>query len=177
MRCKSYCLFLLVPLLFSCRHEVKQESNASPYFTHFITDDGSVLRGVNFNVSPEELKKTEKSKLYESTADHLFYEFTFPKDSTAFEEYSNIQYFFDENDRLDIITADVFVNDSVQESKLKKSFGEYFDKRYGDANTDEYSYDVWKGKFEDRDGKKYNYTVGLKEMDDDYGISLEYLRE
>ena len=136
------------------------------------------MRGVDFNLSPEELKKLEKSKLYEVTGDHLFYEFSYPKDSTPFSEYANVEYFFDENNKLDIITTDIYLNDSAQEEKLKSSFIQYYNNRYGSSEMDDYEYDVWNATFKDtKSGMKYKYTVALKPLENDNGITLEYLRE
>lgn len=171
----------LVLLLAACRHEGKQADfkDASPYFTAFFPkEENGVLRGIQFNMQEDDVKKMEKSKLYETTPDHLFYEFSYPKDSTEFEEYANVQYFFDENGKLDIITTDIFLNDSMQEEKLKSDILRYFGALYGKSHTDDYDYDVWDAVYEDRkNGKQYNYTIALKGLDNDYGISLEYMRE
>jgi hypothetical protein len=164
----------------SCRNESQGEvKDASPYFTNFFAkDDKGVLRGISFGMTQEEIKKMEKAKLFESTADHLFYEFSYPKDSTNFGEYANVQYFFDENSRLDIITADIFLNDSIQENKLKTSLVQYFNSQYGTSKSDDYDYDVWKGKTDVKNsGEKANFSVALKGLDDDYGVKLEYMKE
>ena len=136
-----------------------------------------MLRGVDFNISQDELKKIEKSKLYESTSDHLFYEFSYPKDSTPFAEYANVEYFFDENNKLDIITTDIYLSDSFQEVTLQKKFIEYYNKRYGNSKNDDYAYDVWNGSFKDKTfGAKHKYTVALKPLENDNGVTLEYVR-
>lgn len=168
-------------LLNSCKHDkyAKDIKDASPYFTNFFTGtDDDILRTVNFNLSQDEVKKIEKSKLYESTADHLFYEFIYPKDSSSFSEYANVQYFFNENNQLDIITTDIFLNDSTQVVQAKNTFEQYYNKRYGDPTPDENGYDVWKGDFKDaKTNTNYNYTVALTELPDEFGIKIEYLKE
>lgn len=161
----------------SCHHDGNRNDikNASPYFTQFYTgNEAAVLRDINFNMSPDDVKKIETCKLYENTPDHLFYEFSFATDSTAFSEYANVQYFFNETNQLDIITADIYLNDSTQQSALKKTLTQYFDERYESAD-DADTYSVWTGTFEDKImNKKYEYTISLKKLEDDFGVSIEY---
>lgn len=151
----------------------------SPYFTDFYAlKDNSILRGIQFNSKADEIIKTEKAKLYDKTNDHLFYEYTFPKDSTSFSEYANVQYFFDENKLLDIITVDIYLNDSLQEKSLNASIIQYFNQRYGNSESDEKKYLVWKDKFQNKITKKeQEYSVAMKKLDNDYGLKIEYLRE
>lgn len=172
----------VVLLIISCHRENNSGytlTNPSPYFSNlFSLKEEAVCRGIQFNMNAEDVKKTEKAKLYEATADHLFYEFSYPEDSTSTSEYANLQYFFNENGQLDIITIDIFLNDSIQEKKLKNTFTEYFNQRYGKSETDSYSYDVWTGNFEDKKlDKDFNYSVALKKLENESGISLEYIRE
>ncbi len=172
----GFCIFCLV----SCQHDSKDSAkDTSPYFINFFTgSDADIFRDVNFNITQDELKKIETSKLYESTADHLFYEFSFPTDSTAFSEYANVQYFFDENNQLDIITSDIYLNDSIQEKNLKNTLTAYYNTRFGKADADENNNDVWKSTFQDKKtSEKYDYSIALKELADDYGVSLEYVRK
>jgi hypothetical protein len=175
---KIFSLLLLAILIAtSCKPKVDKSKikDASPYFTHFYSgNDDAVLRDINFNMSPDDVKKTETCKLYEHTPDHLFYEFSFPTDSTAFSEYANVQYFFNENNQLDIITADIYLNDSIQQAGLKNTLTTYFNERYetaDDANT----YSVWEGTYTDKNtNKDYDYTISLKNIEDDFGVSIEY---
>ncbi|MFN8284015.1 MAG: hypothetical protein U0U67_12420 [Chitinophagales bacterium] len=173
----SCCLLMLL----SCKHDKYADDikNASPYFTNFITgSEDAILRNINFNLTEDEVKKIEPSKLYESTADHLFYEFIYPKDSTAFSEYANVQYFFNENNQLDIITADIYLNDSAQVAHTKNSFEQYYTKRYGSAEQDEKGYNIWNGEFKDaKTNKEANYTIAVTELEEEVGIKIEYLKE
>ena len=143
-------------ILTSCKHDkyAKEIKDASPYFTNFFTGtDEDILRNVNFNVSLDEVKKIEQAKLYETTADHLFYE-------------------------LDIITTDIYLNDSAQVAQTKKSFEQYYTKRYGKSERDEKGYDIWNGEFTDTKTKKdFNYSVALTELEEEVGIKIEYLKE
>lgn len=178
------CFFVLGSCIFilnSCRFNEDKViiKDASPYFTNLFTGkEDAVFRGINFNETSDGVKKAEKAKLYESTSDHLFYEFTYPKDSTLFSEYANIQYFFNEENQLDIITADIYLTDSVQELKLKNTLTQYYNLRFEADEENESEYPVWKATFEDVNAdKKYNYSISLKEVNDDFGVSLEYMRE
>jgi hypothetical protein len=172
---------LLVITLNSCNHDNKAKDikDASPYFINLFSGNVTTLfRNQNFNSSLDEVKKIETSKLYESTADHLFYEFSYPKDSTPFLEYANIQYFFNEKNELDIITSDIFLSDSIQVLNLRNSLTQYFIKLYGNAEKNENGYDIWKSEFDDKKlNKKFPFTVAINDLTDEYGIKLEYLRE
>lgn len=175
-------LFVLsIGLSTSCQHtSVKDElKDVSPYFTPFFTgSEDAVLRDVSFNISADELKKIEKAKLFEATPDHLFYEFTFQKDSTPFSEYANVQYFFNENNQLDIITADIYLSDSIQETKLKKTLNDYYNLRFGTPEKDDYEHDVWKASLKDkRTEETYNYSIALKDISGEFGVTVEYVRE
>jgi hypothetical protein len=166
-------------LFISCHHDNK-EDKTSPYFTHFYTGNkDAILRDIHFDMSPDEVKSIEKSRLYEATEDHLFYEFSYPTDSTAFSEYAEVQYFFDENDKLDVIASHLFLNDSTLEKGLRTSLQQYFNQRYGSAEADKNS-ELWNGDFTDKKtGTDYNYTIRVKNIvkqsDDDLtGVSIEY---
>ena len=54
---------------------------------------------------------------------------------------------------------------------------DYYQLRFGNAEKDDNDHDVWKGTYKDKSGKKYPYTVAVKELNDEYGVSLEYVRE
>lgn len=168
-------------LFTSCKHEKYKETlkDPSPFFTNLFTgNEDAVFRGINFNETSDAVKKMEKAKLYESTSDHLFYEFTYPKDVTPFSEYANIQYFFNEENQLDIITTDIYLTDSIQEIKLKNTLTQYYNMRFKEEDENESEYPVWKATYEDiKNDKNYNYTISLKEVSDDFGVSLEYMRE
>lgn len=174
----SGCIFIL---LAACQQNNNKATieNASPYFSIFFTgNEDAVLRGIQFNCTPDELKKLEKAKLYESTPDHLFYEFSYPKDSTTFSEYANIQYFFNENNQLDIITAEIYLNDSTQEQQLKNNLIEYYNQRFGNPEKDEQDHEVWTGYFTDATlDKKISYSVAIKEINGEFGIGIEYVRQ
>ncbi len=179
-RLKILFILFITSTLFSCHNETKKNAE-SPYFTAFFTgNEDAVLRDINFNISADEIKKTELSKLYETTSDHLFYIFSFPTDSTAFSEYANVQYFFNENNQLDIITADIYLNDTIQQDNLENSITDYYNQRYGDAETNANNFPTWSGTFKDISiDKKYPYSITLKDLDDEtdddaIGLTVEY---
>lgn len=172
--------FCLIFTFSSCKHDTKEQAKSS-YFTAFFTgNEDAILRDINFNITPDEVKKTEQSKLYETTTDHLFYEFSYPTDSTAFSEYANVQYFFNENNLLDIITADIYLNDTIQQENLKNSITDYYIQRFGDAEKNNYNFPTWTSTFKDKSlDKEFKYTVTLKKLDSELddeaiGLTVEY---
>lgn len=172
--------FCSIFIFSSCQHNTKEHAE-SPYFTAFFTgNEEAILRDINFNITPDEVKKIELSKLYETTTDHLFYEFSYPTDSTAFSEYANVQYFFNENNLLDIITADIYLNDTIQQENLKNSITDYYNQRFGDAEENANNFPTWTSSFKDKSlDKKLPYSITLKKLDDELddeaiGLTVEY---
>ena len=171
------CSFFIVIF---CRHDADEQA-ASPYFTNFFTgNEADVLRGINFNMTAEDVKKTEQSRLYETTADHLFYVFSFPTDSTAFSEYADVQYFFNENNQLDVIANHIYLNDTIQRDQLQHTLSQDLSKRFGKPETNTANDKVWTADFKDKiSGKKYNYTITVERLEDEedpeaIGVTIEY---
>ncbi|QQR98488.1 MAG: hypothetical protein IPK18_02875 [Sphingobacteriales bacterium] len=92
---KKYYIILLVILFTSCRNENNIEiSNPTIYFNELITKEkNAIFKNINFDFTLDDVKKTENAQLYEATAEHLFYSYNFPKDSSQFIEYTDIKYF------------------------------------------------------------------------------------
>jgi hypothetical protein len=177
---KSALLLLCCTLLFACKQKVfnGQLTQPSPYFTQLIdVQDPAVLRGVSFGLNAEEVKDLEKAKLFEAAPDHLFYEFTYAKDSTEFSEYVNISYYFDETDVLDVITMDIFLSDTLQVKELQRTFTEFYTQQYGQSDRDDYQYDVWDATHKNvKSGNKEAFSIALKPIEHEIGLSLEFLR-
>ena len=55
----AFCLLVSFFALTSCKHE-NEIKDASPYFTGFYNNnENSILRDINFNMTPDEVKKIE----------------------------------------------------------------------------------------------------------------------
>lgn len=169
----------LIVVLVSCRRKEKIEvTNPTIYFTDLITDNPEgIFKNVNFDFTIDDVKATENAQLYEATDDHLFYSYNFPKDTSLFVEYADIKYFFDENKILKIISTTIYLNDSIQETGLLQNFHDYYTEKYGDDKTDDYKYSTWNATAESKSTKgKYYFNIGLKELGNEYGVTLELLR-
>ncbi len=176
---KKYYIILLVILFTSCRNENNIEiSNPTIYFNEIITNEkNAIFKNINFDFTLDDVKKTDNAQLYEATAEHLFYSYNFPKDSSQFIEYTDIKYFFDEDNILKIITATVYLNDSIQEAKLLENLKEYYTIKYGDTKVDDYSYDNWEATADSKNKKgKYYYNIAIKKLENEYGVTIELLR-
>lgn len=175
-----YIYILIISIfLFSCKNENDIEvSNPSIYYKELITKEKkAIFKNINFDFTLEEVKKVENAQLYEATPEHLFYSYNFPKDSSLFVEYADIKYFFDEENTLKIITANIYLNDSVQESQLLENFKEYYTIKYGDTKIDDYDYDNWDATADSRNKKgKYYYNIAIKKLENEYGVAIELLR-
>jgi hypothetical protein len=70
------------------------------------------------------------------------------------------------------------MNDSIQENKLRNNLMDYYTYKYGSLQKDDNEQDVWKGTFTDKKtNQSYYYSVAIKKLEDDYGVSIEYVRE
>ena len=171
---------LLTILLFSCNRTEKIEvSNPITYFEALITDDkDAIFKNINFDFTIDDVANAEKSKQYDSTETYLAYSYDFPKDTSKFIEYADIKYFFDEQKILKIITANIYLNDSIQEIQLLENFKEYYTHKYGSAKLDDYQYYTWDATADSKNTKgKYYFNIGIKKLDGDYGVALELLRQ
>jgi hypothetical protein len=175
---KYYILFLLI-ILYSCKNENNIKiKNPTVYFEQLITKEKkAIFKNLNFDFTLDEVKKIENAQLYDATNEHLFYSYNFPKDSTNFVEYADIKYFFDEESILKIITANIYLNDSIQETQLLENFKEYYTIKYGDTKLDDYEYDNWDATADSKNTKgKYYYNIGIKKLKDEYGVAIEILK-
>ena len=146
--------FIIISSFYACKNNSSKEETKinSPYFSPLLTNKNtSVFRGIDFNSSAENIKQTENAKLYEATSDHLFYELDFPNDTSQFIEYANIQYFLNPKNKLDIITVDVFLNDTIQEMTLKIDLLNYFNSKFKKIRNDDGTFPMWETTFEDSD--------------------------
>lgn len=179
MYLKKIILFIVVVVsIYACNNHNKKHSKSNlPYIAYlFQGNDKNVFRNIDFNTSIDVVKKTETSKLFDATTDHLFYELTFPKDSTTFSEYANLQYFFNENNKLDIIIADVFFADSTQQTIFFSDLLSYFDDNFDKQDNNDTDYPIWKATFKDPSTEKeFDYTIALKEKKDENAVSIEYM--
>lgn len=176
---KNYYIYLILLLIISCKNDNDIEiSNPSVYYQELITKEKkAIFKNINFDFTLEEVQKIETAQLYESTEEHLFYSYNFPKDSSKFVEYADIKYFFDEDKILKIITANIYLNDSLQEAQLLQNFKEYYNEKYGDTKIDDYSYDNWDATADSKNKKgKYYYNIGIKKLENEYGVAIELLR-
>ena len=171
-----YILFLLT-LHTGCKnHEFSDNiTNRSPYFSAIVGDnDNNIFRNVNFGLKQDVVKKAETSKLFDFAPDHMFYEVTFPDDSSQFQEYADIEYYFNENDILDIMVARIYVNDSVQQSQLYNNLQQYYHAKLGSSAIDKFNGEFWKGQFTQGKSKPMDYYVFMEPLPKEFGISLEF---
>ncbi len=171
---KTLFIALFFMCLYACKNHKYSEkiTNRSPYFSAIVGDnDENVFRNVNYQLTPEQIKKIETSKLYENAPDHLFYEITFPDDSSKFQEYADLEYYFNDQNKLDIVVAKVYVNDSLQQDQLLSNLRQYYTEKLGNSSLDNYNYETWQG-IEPKNKSKY--SVGIQTLPKEFGLILEY---
>ncbi|MCB9033815.1 MAG: hypothetical protein H6553_08260 [Chitinophagales bacterium] len=148
--------------------------NPSIYFESLYDTKGKHLfRAVDLMMTKKNVLSNEKATLFEEPDNNLFYAYSFPVDSTPFGEYLDLKYFFNENNQLDIIMCNVYLNDSIQEDKMIKNLNQYYSYLYGRKEVDEFKYDVWNAHttYQKED---VDFTVAIRKMQEEYGINIEY---
>jgi len=146
-----------------------------PIFSAIVGDnDNNIFRNVNFGLKQDVVKKAETSKLFDFAPDHMFYEVTFPDDSSKFQEYADIEYYFNEKDILDIVVAKIYVNDSIQQSQLLANLQQYYTNKLGKSSVDKYNGEFWKGEYKLDKSKAMDYYVFMEPLPKEFGISLEF---
>ena len=173
----QYFIFSFV-FFIACKSDKIVIKNPTVFFQELIADDkNAIFKNINFDFSKDDVIDAEKSQQYDATESYLAYSYNFPKDTSKFVEYADIKYFFDEHDVLKIITVNVYLNDSIQETQLLDNFKEYYSHKYDAPKIDEYQYYSWDATADSKITKgKYYYNIGIKKLAGEYGLALEFLR-
>ncbi len=177
MRKNIQYLFFSFVFFIACKSDKIVIKNPTVFFQELITDDkNAIFKNINFDFSKDDVIDAEKSQQYDATESHLAYSYNFPKDTSKFVEYADIKYFF-EHSVLKIITVNIYLNDSVQEAQLLDNFNEYYTQKYDAPKLDEYNYYSWDATADSKTTKgKYYFNIGIKKLEGEYGLALEFLR-
>ena len=162
-------LFLCVFLIFGCKDSDSKKSAAAvaaldsedPYlkmFTEFMMIDGkSVFRGVNFDMTEDEVKKIEHS--YETSRENssekmqeLFFEVDL---SEELLDFADIRYSFDEKG-LFFINVESYLTSPEKSKSFYKNLESYFNSAYGKG---EYADDGFLEFETTKNGKKIQAAI------------------
>jgi hypothetical protein len=131
---KRFAPYVLLCLLFACSCGKSPLGQYGESFEQVMRSDSGLFRGINFGMSKEAIKALEPTGLKEEDSndgvDYLFYELAL--DSTT----SYTVAYYCPNNRLNNIEADIYLLNEPQAAELFTSFKNYFEKKYGKAETD-----------------------------------------
>lgn len=158
---KQNSLFLLVTLLlsfYSCEEPEKNPlKKYGPFVETVIRTEESTFRGFNFGEKMDTVLAREAGQAAEADEGYLYYEYKIDTSGSF-----NITYDFNENG-LNEIQSDVFINDPMQSDSVFYAFRKYFDDHFGKSEVD-MGYNVWSVKSE----KYGNIKINLADESADF---------
>lgn len=101
-------------------------SDAQNLLSAIIGTNGGLLRGIQFGDSITDVKKKEKSEIFEEEETHVGYSF-----DTNNLETVDILYSKDKQNRVKGIELDIYMNTDASNDSLKKEMSKEFTQRYG----------------------------------------------
>ncbi|TVR77332.1 MAG: hypothetical protein EA412_11425 [Chitinophagaceae bacterium] len=145
-----------------------------PVSQAFIGDRSGVFRGIEFDVSIEEVKEAEYGELLDEDNDFLHY-IDRPEGAST-NDFLDIQYFFNGAGELDMITAFYSLNNLEMIQTIEKDVYEYFTRKYGRSQSDEIGWHVW--EYNTRRGQAGVVELSMKvNVEDGFrGIELEAVK-
>jgi hypothetical protein len=133
-----------------------------------------VIRGVNFDISPDSVKKLETLTPDIDQDGFLSYSLI-PKDFP--NDTLKVDYMFNSDNQLDIIAIDYKTNDQEGLKDITENLREFFQKRYGEGRQDELGWNTWDFKDTTTAIPGTIEIVLLIENDPDYqGVKLELVK-
>ncbi len=106
-------------------------TSSNKLLKRIIGDGGELIRGVKFGDDLAQIRANEKLSFFEEEADYIAFTF-----DTRNMETVDILYFKDENNQLNGLQLDIYLNTKESMSELLLAFTEYYSAKYGQATTD-----------------------------------------
>jgi hypothetical protein len=160
-----------------------KKKNNTPHFSSYVeklfSTEEDFFRGISMGMSRDKVKSKEEIRPVSEESNLLRYEIIYPKDSTTYEEYADIEYNFTDSDKLDIITGKIYASEAQLSDSIYSDVSRYLTYNYGIAEKDAYNYEVWKGKSMNYAGDSISINIGIikKQIDDEYLIIYEIMQE
>lgn len=180
---KKYFCYTLSLLLLCASCTLFKKKKKIPHFSSYVeklfTPEEDFFRGTNMGMSLEKVRSKEEIRPVGEESNMLRYEIIYPKDSTTYEEYADIEYNFNDSDRLDIITGKIYTSEQQLSDSIYTDISRYLTYNYGNYEKDEYNYQVWKGKAMNYAGDSIKINIGIiqKHIEDEYLIIYEIMQE
>lgn len=138
---KIVTIVLLLGFSVSCNQPKSKLAEYGPVFENVMLNDAGVFRGFSFGDSLNLIQSGETNKPVEVDKDYLYYEFKLNSDGSF-----NIAYNFDE-EGLNEIHSDIFINNSDNADEVFNKFKAYFDEHYGTSQV-QMGFSIWSVKSE-----------------------------
>jgi len=181
MRKSGLLVLIILVLCAGCNlfKKKKRIRHFSPYVEKLFVPDLDFFRNTHLGMPLVKVKTTEKIKPANTESNLLRYEILYPKDSTTYEEYADIEYNFNDDDKLDIITGNIYTSHQQLADSIYRDITRYLQYNFGTHNTDDYHYDVWKVKSINYAEDSILLNVGIiqKHIEDEYIITYEIMQD
>lgn len=160
----------LLLLISSCTPFDRMNDQAKDWLK---TEEG-FFRGISFDVSPEEVQKTEDALITEAGEYYLSYE----QVPDRMGEHIEIEYSFNNDKKLDFIATYYVLPDAETVEAVTKSVQSYLDKKYGEGKKDELGWHIW--EIDDKTGEPGTIEIVMNSDIDmageSYGVDMEMVK-
>lgn len=172
MRKLSYYSLLCLAglLLFAC-NDFKHLSKRGKLI---VKTKENLFRGLNFDLSLQDVKQAESISPEKEYTDNLHYQFL--ADSIAAGESLDVEYFFNKKNQLDLMIAFYNISDSNAIHPLVEELMCYLEREHGRPKQDELGWYHW--EFQDKKGESGAIEINLVgETEAGYmGVELEMIK-
>ena len=138
------------------KHDIKVQK--------IILSEKAVIRGIDFYITKDVLKKLEKAKLEAETKSSLIY-----KVDVGDGDYADIIYQIDDKNKVSGFTIAFILKNKSQEDNLMTDLKNYYTERYGDFFTDDKGDVFWISK------EDYKIEMSDSSSDGQTEIEIEYI--
>jgi hypothetical protein len=147
----------------------------------FLPDKGKTFRDISLDLSVSAVRDVEARydlDLTDESPDYLQYEMDLKVDTVNGVDYVEVKYIFDQQDRLDIVTVNYYIQDSLVVNRLFDHLNTSFIEKYGDYYLDSDGYTVWEDSYTREDEQEVTYDIGIRKFIklNDPGITIEMMR-
>jgi len=147
----------------------------------FMPESDKIFRNVNLDMALSLVKEAEDVSglnLTSETENYLHFEQDLNIDTLKGVDYVEVKYIFDDLDRLDIITVNYYIQDSLVNNDVFNHLNESFNEKYGDYYIDSDGYTVWESSYQRADTLDVVFDIGIRKLVklNDPGITIEMMR-
>ncbi len=190
-------LFSLLVLGIACKNDSKGKSENKQHGPHELHDSTGqaeayylkifqpykkkVFRDIVFDYPIDSVLNIEKHndlKLTDQKSNYLQYEYDLSIDTVKGIDYVMVKYIFDDADRLDIITVNYYIQDSLGTHNFYDQLNHSLQTEYGDYYIDSDGYTVWESAYKRKDSIDVAYDIAIRKLVkfEEPGVTIEFMR-